>query len=146
VHPEGGESPDLITPHDIVVHRGKELSLYVPMDNEGWMPIPSEPDGEMVADAAEGAMPSKAMAGPTITIDNTSDRAVVAFVEKDDMDWRLGTVPADSKEILALPDYISSGEQHEIDIFLHVEGGVDLSSQSFDVTPQSHLFVEYPPD
>lgn len=130
VHPEGG--PDLTAPHDLAVHRGREMSIYVPTSNEGWVPLPP-PE----------TIPSAGITGPTLTVENPSSRPVVAFIEKGVFDTRIGTVPGGAERTFALPADLAEGE-HSIDIFLHVEGGEDLASHSFDVDPGSHLLVRVP--
>lgn len=130
VHPEGGS--DLTTPHPLVVHRGHEMSIYVPTSNEGWVALPP-PE----------TIPDPGIEGPTLTVENRSAKPVVAFIEGGVFDTRIGTVPAGVERTFALPDYVAKG-QHSVDVFMHVEGGTDLASQNFDVGPMAHLLVKVP--
>jgi hypothetical protein len=61
-----------------------------------------------------------------ITVNNTRDVPAVVYLQRDVMETRLGTVPAQSTTILNLPTYLQRGE--EIRVFVHPEGGMDLST------------------
>jgi len=130
VHPEGGL--DLTTPDGLVMHRGEPVSLYVPTGNEGFV---SKPPLEVI--------PNPGLEGSTLTVENSSDRAVVAFIERGAFDTRLGMVSAGDSKTFSLPPYLTN-ERRSIDVFLHEEGGEDLASTTFDLTPDAHLVVKVP--
>lgn len=62
----------------------------------------------------------------TITVNNTRDVPAVVYLQRDVMETRLGTVPAHGTTTLNLPSYLPRGE--EIRVFVHPEGGIDLST------------------
>jgi hypothetical protein len=62
----------------------------------------------------------------TITVENTRDVPAVVYLAGNVLETRLGTVPAHSTTTLNLPPYLESGE--EIEVFVHPEGGMDLST------------------
>jgi len=131
VHPQGGT--DLYTRDGIVVRRGERLALYVPTNEVGFVPPPPR---ETIANPG--------LPGATLTVENSSDRPVDAFIERGPFDARLGTVPAGEERTFAIPESMTR-ERETIDIFLHVEGAAeDLESATFDLAPDAHLLVKVP--
>lgn len=131
VHPEGGF--DLTTPEGFTVHNGAPITLFVPLGDEGFV---TKPPLEVI--------PNPGFDGPTLTVDNPSGHAVVAFVEKGEFDTRVGMVPARDSKTFALPPHLTDGGRESIDVFVHVEGGTDLASETFDLSPDAHLVVKVP--
>jgi hypothetical protein len=131
VHPEGGA--DLYTRDGIVVRRGERLALYVPTNDVGFVPPPPR---ETIANPG--------LPGATLTVENSSDGPVDAFIERGAFDTRVGTVPAGEERTFAIPEAIAR-ERETIDIFLHVEGAAeDLESSRFNLSPDAHLLVKVP--
>jgi hypothetical protein len=130
VHPEGGV--DLYSRDAPEFKNGESVQLYVPVTDNGWVPPP-----------ARATIPNPGTGAPTLTVENSSDHAATVFAEQGAFDARIGTVPAHRTATLNLPRFITL-EAHSVDIFVHVEGGSDLDSQSFDLTPMAHLFVKVP--
>lgn len=130
VHPEGGF--DLTTPEGFTVHRGAPITLYVPVGNEGFAVNPPQE-----------VIPNPGVEGTTLTVENPSSHAVVAFIERGDFDTRVGMVPPGETKTFGLAPYLTEGRS-SIDVFLHVERGEDLASTTFDLTPDAHLVVKVP--
>ena len=63
---------------------------------------------------------------PQISVANTRDVPVVVYLDRGEFEARLGTVPAHQKVQMDLPKYVEDGD--EIQIIVHPEGGIDLSS------------------
>jgi hypothetical protein len=129
VHPEGAR--DLLSP-DLTVTRGGNVDLYVPTNDEGFVPPPPP---EVIANPGPGTT--------TLTVENQRDEQVVVFIERGDFDTRIGTVPANSESTLYLKGAIAA-QEHSVQIFVHPENGVDLASQEFELTPEAHLFLKVP--
>jgi hypothetical protein len=132
VHPEGGT--DLSTPDGFKVRKGKTIDVYVPTNDVGWIPAPVR---QPAPQSAEGAK------GTTVTVTNPRNVPVVVFVDRGDFDARLGTVPGHGNATFPIPEALIAG-QTSLDIFVHVESGEDLASQTFDVGPGQHLLVNVP--
>lgn len=130
VHPEGGF--DLRTRDALVVRRGEALHLYVPTSNDGFVPPP-----------APEAIPNPGFEGATLTVENPSDRTVVAFIERGEFDTRIGTVRPGDSRTFELPEALAE-RAGSVDVFLHVEGGADLASTTFELAPRAHLLVKVP--
>jgi len=67
-----------------------------------------------------------------LTVDNTRSEPVTVYVDRDEFDIRVGTVPAHQKAKLQLPSYLDDGQ--DVQVFVHPEGGQDLASQDVTVT------------
>lgn len=132
VHPEGGS--DLTTPDGFRVGKTGTVDVYIPTNDVGWVPAPA---ARPIPRSAEGAT------GTTLTVTNSRDVPVVVFLERGDFDARLGTVAARKDATFPIPQALVGG-LHSVDIFLHPEGGADLASQRFDITPGAHLLINVP--
>jgi hypothetical protein len=62
----------------------------------------------------------------TVTVYNHRPVPVVVYLDQGEFDTRLGTVPAESTEILDLPKYLE--ENASVDVVVHPERGRDLSA------------------
>ena len=129
VHPEGGT--DLATP-GFTVKKGKNLDILVPTNDVGYVP-PQPP--ELTPNPGKGTT--------TLTVENNRPVEVTVLIEGSRFDTRIGTVPPTQERTLDIPDWLT-GERRTAEIFIHPEGGLDLSSQSFTITPGSHLLLEVP--
>lgn len=129
VHPEEGW--DLTTPEPLTVHRGRALDVYVPTNDVGWIP------------AKEETIPNPGIEGPTLTVENPSSHAVVVFLDRGEFDTRLTTVGAHQSKTIPVPRSVT-GDSHQIAIFAHIEGGMDLGSTDFDLQPNAHLLLKIP--
>ena len=129
VHPE--EGMDLMTPEPLTVHRGRALDVYVPTNDVGWIPAKHE------------TIPNPGLEGPTLTVENPGGHGVVVFLERGAFDTRLGTVAAHETKTLQVPRAVT-GDVDEIAIFAHIEGGADLGSTDFELSPNAHLLLKVP--
>jgi len=129
VHPEGGT--DLATPA-FTVNKGKNLDILVPTNDVGYIPRQSP---ELTPNPGKGTT--------TLTVENNRPVEVTVLIEGSRFDTRIGTVPPTQERTLDIPDWLA-GERRTAEIFIHPEGGLDLSSQSFTLTPGSHLLLKVP--
>jgi len=130
VHPEGG-GMDLQTPDGMTVRTGQTLELVVPTNDAGFIAVPTE------------TVPNPGIKGPTVTVDNAGSRPAVVFIERGEFDRRIGTVAAHEEKTFPVPSTLT-GRDRTVDIFVHVEGGEDLASHEFQLTPDAHLELEVP--
>ncbi|MGD8276984.1 MAG: hypothetical protein PVH00_03110 [Gemmatimonadota bacterium] len=79
----------------------------------------------------------------TLTVQNNRNVPVTVFAERGDLDVRIGMVPALRTTTLPMPTWVTA-EGDELQLFVHPEGGIDLSAVVFDVHPGSHLALEVP--
>jgi hypothetical protein len=129
VHPEGGA--DLATP-GFTVKKGKNLDILVPTNDVGYLP-PQPP--ELTPNPGEGTT--------TLTVENNRPVELTVLMEGSRFDTRLGTVPPTQERTIDIPDWLA-GQRRTAEIIIHPEGGLDLSSQSFTLTPGSHLLLKVP--
>ena len=129
VHPEGGQD---LSANDLTVKNGGNLDIYVPANDAGYVPPPAP---EVIANPGEGST--------TITVQNERDRPVVVFLERGEFDTRIGTAPANEEVTLQVPRSLIE-ERPDVEIFVHPEGGEDLASQFFQLSPGAHLVVKVP--
>jgi hypothetical protein len=78
----------------------------------------------------------------TVTVDNSRDVPVVVYLDRGPFDTRLGTVPPHEIRKLQLPESLAEGE--EIQVFVHPEKGVDLSTQDLTVKIGENLDIYVP--
>ena len=132
IHPEFGM--DLQTPDGLRVTRGEMLTLVVPISDVGFVPVPP----------AE-TIPAPSIKGPTVTVDNSSSRAAVVFLEHGEFDQRIGTVAPHEEKTLPIPSSLTEQDgRGVVDIFVHQEGGEDLASHRFELAPDAHLEIDVP--
>jgi len=93
--------------------------------------------------ATQETIPNPGIDGPTLTVENPTGHGMVVFLEKGEFDTRLGTVAAHETKTIPVPRSVT-GASSQIAIFAHVEGGVDLSSTTFDLEPDAHLLLKIP--
>ncbi len=130
VHPEG--EFDLTTEDQHKVSSGHSIDLYVPRNDVGF--VASEtPAAPTIANPDVDAA--------TVTVDNPRNEPVVVFLENGDFDTRIGTVDAHSEDTFSLPKALTQ-DRPTVDIFVHVEGGMDLHSETFAIAPRAHLMVK----
>lgn len=86
--------------------------------------------GVLAAPSALLAAPLPKGTHPTVTVENTRAAPVEVYMERGDMDTRLGSVAADSKGVLPLPSYLTQDEA--LRIVVQPKEGLDLFSQ--DIT------------
>ena len=131
VHPEG--EPDLGT-RMFIVRSGDRLSLEIPALGK----LPPTPGDTMSA-----PLTPEELATATLTVDNPHDRPVTVYVERGLYDVRLGQVPARERATLPLPKSVV-GKDRALRIFVHPEGGQDLSSSLLRVKKGEHLGLKVP--
>jgi hypothetical protein len=85
-----------------------------------------------------------AKASPTVTVDNTRSVPVVVYLERGDLDTRVGKVAPDTKAVLPIPRYLGSDE--DVRVFVQPENGIDLSSQEITVPKVGTLDIYVPRD
>ncbi len=132
VHPEGGV--DLGT-QDLTIRNGMNVTLLVPTNDAGYVSrLPKE------------VIPNPGKGTTTVTVQNGRSQQVTLFLQRGDLDIRLGVVPAHQDRTLAIPTWLTEQQEHRVELFVHPEGGFDLASQTFQLTPGAHLLVEVPVD
>ena len=80
----------------------------------------------------------------TVTVFNDRPVPVVVYLDQGEFDTRLGTVPAESTEVLNLPEYLN--EDASVDVIVHPEGGEDLSAGPITLEVGKKLEVLVPTD
>jgi hypothetical protein len=95
------------------------------------------------ADTMTAVIPPEELADATLTVDNPRSKPVTVLAEEGEFDVRLGVVPARSSVTLRLPKSVVAPDQ-TINVFVHPEGGFDLSSQELHVRPGEHLGLRVP--
>ena len=90
------------------------------------------------AAAQDGNIPT------TVTVFNDRPVPVVVYLDQGEFDTRLGTVPAESTEVLDLPKYLD--ENASVDVVVHPEGGEDLSAGPITLEVGKKLEVLVPTD
>ena len=109
------------------------IGLVVPP--RGGMPTPPDTMMEVIA--------PEELAEATVTVDNARDRAVTVYARQGRFDVRLGKVPAGSRATLRFPrSVVLPGD--DVVLFVHPEGGVDLSSQTFRIKRGEHIGLRVP--
>jgi hypothetical protein len=131
VHPEG--ELDLASQ---VFSLGPPARLGIVVPARGAIP-PS------TAHVMTAVIPPEELADATLTVDNPRDQAVTVFAERGDFDLRVGEVPAHSQATLPFPKS-AVGPANSIQIFVHPEGGADLSSETMQVRRGQHLGLHVP--
>ncbi len=129
VHPESGFD---LASQDLVITPGKNFDVLVPSNDNGYVAPPPRP-----------TIPDPGLGATTATVKNERDVPVEVFVEHGDFDLRIGTVPPNHESTLAIPKFIAE-ERQDIDIFVHPEGGFDLSSQTFSLASEPHILITVP--
>lgn len=129
VHPEGGVD---LASQDVTVKRGENIKVYVPESDNGYVP-PAPPE----------TIPNPGQGTTTVTVKNPRAKMVTVFVEQGAFDTRIGTVPADQERTLEIPTRLTEGREG-VEIFIHPEGGVDLSSHYMDLHKGAHLLIQVP--
>ncbi|AHG92595.1 hypothetical protein J421_5060 (plasmid) [Gemmatirosa kalamazoonensis] len=89
-------------------------------------------------------IPPDALFEATLTVDNPRGVPVTVFAEPGTYDVRLGQVPACSRLTLRFPQSVVLPNS-SLRVFVHPEGGPDLSSQLLKVAPGEHLALRVPP-
>ena len=128
-----GDADDLET-QQFSLRAPARLALVIPP--RGRMPAAS-PDTMMVV------IPPEDLAEATLTVDNPRDKDVIVYAEHGNVGVRLGRVPANSRETLRFPtSVVLPGES--VRIFVHPQGGRDLSSQLLQIRRGEHLALRVP--
>lgn len=78
----------------------------------------------------------------TVTIDNNRPVPVVVYLERGEIDAKLGTVGADAEGVLSVPKYLDLDETARI--VVHPQVGLDLRSPDITVPKQGTLKVLVP--
>jgi hypothetical protein len=132
-HPEG-ELGDLATETLRLAPPGRLAMLIPPW---GAVAAPS--------DTMSAVIPPDELADATVTVDNPRAMAVTVYAEQGDFDVRLGRVPAHDRVTLRFPrSVVLPGD--DIQLFVHPDGGPDLSSETLHVTRGEHLGLRVAPD
>lgn len=131
VHPEG-EANDLST-QVFSLEPPARIAMVVPP--RGGMPTPPDTMTEMI--------PPEEMANATLTVDNARDRRVIVYARQGRFDVRLGEVAAKGRATLRFPKAVLLPSD-EIVLFVHPEGGFDLSSQTLRVKKGEHIGLRVP--
>lgn len=79
----------------------------------------------------------------TLTVQNNRDVPVTVFADQNDLAIRIGMVPAKETMTLSLPKWASEAG-HQLRIFVHPAGGIDLNAEMYDVRPGARLALEVP--
>lgn len=130
VHPEG--QFDLTTEDQHKVRVGHSIYLFVPRNDVGFVASRTP---------APATIPNPGVDAATVTVDNARSHPVVVFLENGDFDTRIGTVGPHSDETFSLPKALTE-DRPTVDIFVHVEGGQDLHSETFAIAKRAHLMVK----
>jgi hypothetical protein len=131
VHPEGER--DLET-QNLSVTPGEQLALIVPASGK-MLVAPS--------DTMYQTLTPEELSETTLTVDNPRPQSVTVFVEQGAFDVRLGQVAAHSRETLPVPKSVFNMVS-AIEIFVHPEGGRDLSGEVVDLGRGAHLGLRVP--
>lgn len=108
------------------------------------MRIPSWDDmNKAPADTMSAVIPPEELADATITIDNPRAVPVTVFADQGPFDVRLGRVPAKSRVTLRFPKSVVLADE-SIQVFVHPEGGEDLSSETLQIRNGEHLGLRVP--
>ena len=108
------------------------------------MLIPSWGDMDKApADTMSAVIPPEELADATITVDNPRAVPVTVFAEQGPFDVRLGSVPAKSGVTLRFPKSVVVADE-SIQVFVHPEGGVDLSTETLRIRKGEHLGLRVP--
>jgi hypothetical protein len=128
-HPEGGTD---LASTVFTADPKNEVVIEVPTSNTGY-----------VAPPAPETIPDQGVGSTTVTVVNPRNVPVTLLMEHGRFDTRIGTVPAASEKTLSLPGWIAN-EEDAVELFIHPEGGVDLTSQTFQLTPGAHFLLKVP--
>ena len=79
---------------------------------------------------------------PAVRVENTRPVPVVVYLERGELDTRLGTVAPDATKTLALPRYVD--QDQEARVLVQPKDGFDLSSQDITVPKAGTLNVLVP--
>ena len=131
VHPEG-EVADLSTQVFSLRPPGR-IGMIVPP--AGGMEAPRDTMMEFI--------PPEEMANATLTVDNPRDRRVTVYARQGMFDVRLGEVAAQSRATLRFPKSVLLPSDAVV-LFVHPEGGRDLSSQRVRVKRGEHIGLRVP--
>jgi hypothetical protein len=94
-------------------------------------------------DGMTATIPPEELADATLTVQNPRAKPVTVFAEQgSSIDVRLGQAPAHGRATLRFPKSVVRGE--EVRVFVHPEGGFDLSAQTLHVHPGEHLGLGVP--
>jgi len=129
VDPAGGR--ELFTP-DLEVKPGSTLMVLVPTNDTGF--VPAVPD-EVIPNPGPGVT--------TITVNNQRPEEVTLFLERGEFDVRLGVIPPNQEKTLVVPAHLVRPDAVE-EVFIHPEHGLDLSAESVDLKPGSHVLLKVP--
>jgi hypothetical protein len=132
VHPEG-QVEDLSS-QDFSLAPPARLGILVPAS--GNMP-------EVRTRTMRAVIPPEELADATLTVDNPRDRAVTVYAEQGEFDVRLGAVPAHSRLTLPFPRSVVAAD-NSVQIFVHPDGGADLSGDVMQVRQGQHLGLRIP--
>jgi hypothetical protein len=132
-HPEG--DPDDLATEEFPLESPGRIAMMVPP--QGGLPKAS-------TDAMSAVIPPDELADATLTVDNPRNTPVTVFAEQGDFDVRLGQVPAHGHATLQFPKSVVLADE-SIQVFVHPEGGADLSSDTLHVRKGEHLGLRVPP-
>lgn len=77
-----------------------------------------------------------------VEVQNNRRVPVTVYLEYGQFDRRLGTVPAMSTAVLAMPDWVV--RQDRVQLFVHPEGELELATQEFRVHPGATIGLLVP--
>jgi hypothetical protein len=107
------------------------------------MTIPARGGVSLPTDTMMAVIPQEELADATLTVDNPRSKPVTVFAEQGPFDARLGRVPANSRVTLRFPKSVVFPDE-TILVFVHPEGGLDLSSETLKVRSGEHLGLRVP--
>lgn len=109
------------------------------------MVIPTRAEMQTVAptDTMSAVIPPEELANATLTVDNPRNVPVTVYAESGTFDVRLGQVAPRSRLTLRFPKSVIS-PFGTVEIFLHPQNGIDLSSDALKVRPGDHLGIRVP--
>jgi hypothetical protein len=98
--------------------------------------------GTLVTPGPVSAVGPPAKHAPTVTVQNNRPVPVDVYVERGDLDMRVGTVNAEQEGVLPLPAWLENGES--VRIVVHPKRGIDLESPDVRIPRTGTLPVLVP--
>jgi len=129
VHPANGEDLGV---QDLTFQKGKNLDVYVPTTNDGYIPPPPP-----------ATIPNPGKGTTTLTVQNPSNQDLMVSLQHGPFDTRLGVAPAGRETTLVIPAAFTLGDP-SIQVFLTPKDGLDLDTSTFTLDHDAHLLVRVP--
>ena len=129
VHPTQGEDLNV---EDVTFRQGKNLDLYVPSSDDGYIPPPPP---ETIPNPGKGTT--------TLTVQNPRNQDLMVTLQRGPFNTRLGVAPANRETTLVIPPSLTLGDP-DVEIFLRPKGGLDLDTATFTLDRDAHLLLKVP--